>query len=370
MVLLTACGGGGAPEPAASETAATSAAATAAQLTADAAAESALLATANSMDASAAGLALATEPTRAAVASAGAAAPGDEQRAIAAQATAEALNNACSAIRPFYWEIGRADGRLAAGSPTGLTDGTAVLAHQPMAIASASKWLYASWVVQRRAGEPTAGDRKALSMRTGYTTFTGCTARQTVGSCQASGNNDLLAAATEGLFFYGGGHMQKHASLAGLESMNNEALAAEMKRVLGSDVPLVYAQPQLAGGVVTTANSYAVFLRKLLGGQLAMGGLLGSQPVCTNPNTCARQALYAPSPAGVSWHYTLGHWVEDDPLVGDGAFSSAGAFGFYPWIDAGRSTYGVVARSVTKGALGSIACGQLIRQAWMSGVAR
>jgi hypothetical protein len=61
--------------------------------------------------------------------------------------------------------------------------------------------------------------------------------------------------------------------------------------------------------------------------------------VCTNPRTCA-QAVFAPLPPNESWHHSVGHWVEDDPVVGDGAFSSPGAFGFYPWVDASRTHYG------------------------------
>ena len=65
------------------------------------------------------------------------------------------------------------------------------------------------------------------------------------------------------------------------------------------------------------------------------------------------------------------HWVETDPLVGDGAFSSAGAFGFYPWVDAGKRFYGIVARQSLLSGSGfdSAFCGRLIRKAWLTGVA-
>jgi len=63
-------------------------------------------------------------------------------------------------------------------------------------------------------------------------------------------------------------------------------------------------------------------------------------------------------------------------MVGDGAFSSAGAFGFYPWIDASKTWYGIVARKqVMSGqdpdqSLGegyrSTMCGRLIRKAWIT----
>ena len=68
-----------------------------------------------------------------------------------------------------------------------------------------------------------------------------------------------------------------------------------------------------------------------------------------------------------SWHYSLGHWVEDDPAVGDGAFSSPGAFWFYPWIDQSKTYYGIVARKDHAGsAVDSVNCGREIRKAWMN----
>jgi hypothetical protein len=78
----------------------------------------------------------------------------------------------------------------------------------------------------------------------------------------------------------------------------------------------------------------------------------------------------APIPPTESWHYSLGHWVEDDPKVGDGAFSSAGLFGFYPWVDASKTWYGVVARMAPAGALDSVDCGRIIRKAWVTGQAQ
>lgn len=142
-----------------------------------------------------------------------------------------------------------------------------------------------------------------------------------------------------------------------------------MRAQLGSEIAVAYSQPQLAGGVVTTPDAYAVFLRKVLNGTLQMRDALGTHAVCTNPATCT-QALNAPVPAALSWHYSIGHWVEDDPATGDGAFSSAGSFGFYPWIDASKTWYGIVARVDQSGSgFNSFQCGQLIRSAWVQGVA-
>jgi hypothetical protein len=66
--------------------------------------------------------------------------------------------------------------------------------------------------------------------------------------------------------------------------------------------------------------------------------------------------------------------------VGDGAFSSPGAFGFYPWVTADRQTYGLLAREERSGFITgdpgdrpgvmSVACGRLIRAAWNDGQPR
>jgi hypothetical protein len=151
-------------------------------------------------------------------------------------------------------------------------------------------------------------------------------------------------------------------------------------------VNLAYSQPQLAGGVYTTPANYAQFLRNMLAGQYGhMLGLLGSNAVCTHTNsTDCPTALYSPlneSAPGLTsndvsdeaWHYSLGHWVEDDPAVGDGAYSSAGAFGFYPWINRSKTYYGILARFDATHASAGVAsafCGRLIRKAWTLGQAQ
>jgi hypothetical protein len=101
-----------------------------------------------------------------------------------------------------------------------------------------------------------------------------------------------------------------------------------------------------------------------------LAALLGSSKVCTNPATCPT-ALNTPVSNGLDWRYSIGHWVENDPTRSDGAFSSAGAFGFYPWVGASKVWYGVVARvDAARGGIESADCGALIREAWITGVAR
>lgn len=294
-----------------------------------------------------------------------------------AAATSTALNHAtCTAIQPFYWEIGDRSQRLAGASVNQAGNGTSYTADTLMSIASASKWLYGAYVAERRSGMLSAQDIQFLNFTSGYTSLGAigdCTQTDTVTSCVARGDNDVQTAEHVDKYYYNGGHMQKHASLAapgmGLGAMDNAALAAELRRQLGSEINLSYSQPQPAGGVRTTANDYARFLRKLLGNELHMAALLGSHKVCTNPATCPT-ALNTPITNGLDWHYSIGHWVEDDATRSDGAFSSAGAFGFYPWVDVSKTWYGIVARSDALGGGNESAdCGAWIRKAWVTGVA-
>jgi len=58
---------------------------------------------------------------------------------------------------------------------------------------------------------------------------------------------------------------------------------------------------------------------------------------------------------------------------GDGAFSSPGAFGFYPWIESNKRYYGVISRYATangeiQNGLASSQCGHALRTAWETGV--
>jgi len=301
-----------------------------------------------------------------------------QHRTTAARQTAE-TSAACVAAQPFYWEVGDAKESLAGGK----AGANAPNADTAMAIASASKWIYGAFVAERRQGRLTAEDIAFLHFQSGYTRFHICRASQTVADCQQSlingrGKQDP---ATEGRFAYNGGHMQQHAVLTGLGRLDADGLALAMRQTLepalGPTWQFNYIQAQPAGGGKSTAADYARFLRALLDNRLQLGRLLGQEAVCTNPRSCPREAVKTPIPAAESWHYSLGHWVEDDPRVGDGAFSSPGAFGFYPWVSADKLFYGLVAREQRRGimsgdpsdkpALASVACGREIRAAWMDG---
>ncbi len=300
-----------------------------------------------------------------------AAQPSQKARTAAALATATSPDNACADARPFYWEIGDGQRALAQGSVSVPGSKERVTINTPMLWASASKWVYGAYVAEKRAGKPNAADVQFLTMRSGFGNLGLCRKDQTVDSCLAEGGGHTYSADLDGRFAYNGAHMQVHASMNGLGPMGTTGLTAELRAALGKDVALGFTQPLLSGGGAGTPATYARFLRKMIVGELAMGRLLGKFAVCASPEQCGfQQAVASPSPEDEKMHYSLGHWVEDDPVVGDGAFSSGGALGFYPWIDADKRFYGVVARQAERGGPVSRQCGRLIRAAWADGLAR
>ncbi len=295
-----------------------------------------------------------------------------DERAVTAAMRVANDSPECRAIEPFYWEIGDRDRvRVSGAEGRGAPD-----AHTHMPIASATKWMFAAYVAEKRQGRLTPADISALTMQSGYTSFRHASCiralparrrTQTVAECFDHENNAHYEAKNEGRFFYNGGHFQ-HLAVAslGLGGMNNEALAAEFQKMLALPAQPGFGSPQLGGGINTSAADYAVFQRALLKKDLWLGSLLGSHAVCAAPTQC-RNAIYTPVPSQWRWHYSLGHWVESDPATGDGAFSSAGAFGFYPWIDRQQRFYGVIARKevAKKSGFASVECGRRIRSAFL-----
>jgi CubicO group peptidase (beta-lactamase class C family) len=291
--------------------------------------------------------------------------PALSTRTAAAEATA-AHGSTCSMLPAFYWEIGDASGAIVSG-----TVGAGFTATTVMSIASASKLVWGAYVVERFKDDLSIIDESAMRMQSGYVdlAYDSCVTTTTVSACFMAGNNATLVPADVGRFFYNGGHFQKYAVDLGLGGDSDAALTTEIKRLVGTELAFTYGSPQLAGGIRTSASDYAAFLRKILRGDLAIHDHLGESAVCTLPSSCST-AVYSPAPA--AWHYSYAHWVEDDPATGDGAFSSPGAFGFYPWIDQSKTYYGIVAREslATQAYVASAECGATIRKAFMTGVAQ
>jgi len=302
-----------------------------------------------------------------------------------AAATATATDNPlCIAIVPFYWEIGDQNALIASDS-IGTTSTGPIEETTQLQIASASKLLYASYVVQERgaASALSSSDIDFLHFTSGYTnmndnsTTSVCPptlSPDTVDSClklknPSGASYDAQNPLTIGVFDYNSGHMENHASQnMGLGNVGVKSLGATISAELGAGVSFTYTEPLLAGGVTTTASMYALVLRNILNGSLFMHDALGTSPVCTlASSTC--NAFPGGSFVPEAWHYSIGHWVEDDPTTnGDGAFSSPGANGFYPWIDQSKSYYGIISRDAPSAAYTSAECGRLIRRAFITGV--
>lgn len=292
--------------------------------------------------------------------------PDTATRISAAQNTATS-NAKCQAVSPFYFEVGDRAGAIASGS----VGGTTYIASTQMNIASGSKWLFGAYVAEVRAGVLTMPDVQATHMQSGYVSMgNACGPNMTVASCFAFSANSTYTPSSLGRFHYDAGHFQNWGVNNGMGAMTGPQVASEYQRVLGADMPVTFNGPLLAGGAIMSAEGYAVFLRKILNGQLKIAGLLGDQKTCTLPGTCATGDY---SPLSVAWDYSIGHWVEDDAATGDGTFSSAGAFGFYPWIDSSKTYYGILAREDLTGsgaAYASAECGRNIRKAFVTGIAQ
>ena len=328
----------------------------------------------------------------------------------------------------FYWEIGNVDGIIAdaamklsaSGSvqPTG-TSGTTYTRSSELLIDSASKWMYASYVAEIKAvksGTSWAMPKRYvpfLNFTSGYDLMSdNCTyiTTPTVTNCLDNLNgltpsvpNGTLNSAGVGLFDYGSGHMEvleagADPSLTGYMTGGNNnvtALANELTTTFAKknvNVNLSFVVPILAGGIQTTPADYATFLQGMLSATdpLVMISFLNPTAddryaVCTNPfdPTCVDAngnplSLSSPTPPNISWHYGLGHWIEDDPDTGDGAYSSPGRSGFYPWIDSTKTYYGMVARYDISNPTSpadspyylSAVCGEAIRAAFKTGVAQ
>ena len=290
-----------------------------------------------------------------------------QARAQAATATA---NNAgvCQAIGDFYWEIGDGQGAQASGQI-----GSSYGPDKVISIASASKFVWGAYVVERMSknGGLTNGQVQELEMRSGMTSFNPiwCFLSRSVDGCLSSRSNGVQTQSNIGRFYYGGGHDQRLAAQLGMGRYSADQMTQAVRSVLGNDLGFDYERPQPAGGMESSPADFAKFLRKIINGDLQYKRYLGYEPVCTLPAKCAT-AAYSPVPE--AWHYSLNHWIEDDPATGDGSFSSPGLEGFYPWISADKTTYGILARQKLSlhSYWESVLCGRTIRKAWMTGQAQ
>ena len=293
----------------------------------------------------------------------------DAQDAIAA-----ASGSDCTAAQPFYWEIGQSS-----GSPlvSGQSGGTTYNRNTTVTLASASKWVFGAYVVERYNGIPTGSSGativSSLKMLEGHTSFgpVKCAFTSTVSACHTIGTNDNVDSSKVGYFNYGGGDGQYAAagsSLLNLGSKTKSQLLSEVNSYLNLGSSFAYKNPGVSGGMEGNAADYATFLQNLMDGTYVMSSHLGASAVSTQCTQCN-------SPFGsADMHYSLHHWVEDNTggqlpggaslSAGDGSFSSAGAKGFYPWISSDKQYYGII--STEGDSESSYICGKAIREAYFN----
>lgn len=302
-------------------------------------------------------------------------------KAVAAAKQAAATDPLCatSALGDFYWEIG--DATSAAPLVSRSEGGGSVTATSHFGIASASKWVFGAYVLQKKGIDQVRADptlRDGLRFLSGYTGFNddACIGKTTVGACNAAGNISAPDPNTVGRFDYDGGHDQKLATVdLGMANFTSKQLDQEYQATLGlgSGFNMAPLDPLIAGGLQSSAADYAQFLRKLMNLQLVIGAHLGEDAVCADPLTCASQVAYSPIQAlGEPWSYAYNYWVESEHGNGSvDAYSSPGKFGFYPWITPDRKYYGILSRHDTQPvAYGvSVKCGRQIRKAFLAALA-
>lgn len=290
------------------------------------------------------------------------AAPSESQKE-AAVLTAK-HHPSCKKIHPFYFEIGDANSVIVSGA----TGNGSIKAETELQIASASKWLFSSYVIQKLDGNLSSSIINGLNFTSGFSEFSSCLGYMFVGRC-FTGVTEFNASHVN-KFSYGGGHMQKIAAVdLKLGNMTKSGLGKELNDYLGSDVELSFSIPQPAGGIKMSARSYATFLKKILNQELLAAKFLDTNLVCTSRTNC-KDSVSTPIPNSESWQYGLGHWVESDPKMGDNAYSSPGAFGFYPWISSDKKFYGVLSRHKMHeyAYWDSVVCGRNIRKAFLTGI--
>ena len=179
----------------------------------------------------------------------------------------------------------------------------------------------------------------------------------TVQSCAEVIYNTGVDAEPGTTFYYGPAHMQVAAAMAEVATGQVWRDVVELTVAL----PLNLANtgfegdnPKASGGASSTAAEYAEFVAAQLRGDLLTAGL--SQ--LTDQRTASLTVMSRPSAvegASRDWQYGLGVWREcgraqwDAECEATTVVSSAGAFGWYPWLDLDQGYFAVLARNAPVG---------------------
>lgn len=157
---------------------------------------------------------------------------------------------------------------------------------------------------------------------------------------------------TKNQFDYGSTHMQVAARMAEVVTSKswNEIVRQEFVKPLDLKSEIAFytlprrftgRQPLAAGGMAISYDDYLTFLSQMVSGNYLSEDLQKKQ----RQRVFSDETVIGHSPYKESnYEYGLGVWRECDPksCASEPMISSAGAFGFYPWIDRGAENYGAL----------------------------
>lgn len=307
-----------------------------------------------------------------------------------AAAKKTASGRLCKGTQPFYWEVGNTNELLASGS-YGQSDAKFNIDLSPRQqsyVGSAGAWFASAWLIEKAMEKQkhlTSEQIDLLRMRSPYTTplSSGCANSLTIKSCFGNLGGYRKAEANppdEYPFYFGPAHLQKLAMDLGLGSSFASHLRQEILETFGREnyYYASYETARLFDGLRMSPEGYARFLRDTMAGKNHMSELLGTHSGCAyNAGDCKNDVIYAGAPPDKRWRYSLGHWVETDTTRGKGAFSAFSMDGYYVWISADKTLYGIVAPMRPPNQLKNekedlryrvIDCGRAIREAYISGI--
>ena len=159
----------------------------------------------------------------------------------------------CQNLGDYYWEIGDQSGRLLYGSSNGT-----ISSDTNLLIASASKLVFAAYIVERKYGKLSNKEISYLEMTSGYDNLNPvlCSRRlaETPLDCFNTRNNNKITTDHIGEFSYNGGHFQKLMIDFDLGNLNNSGLTMDLQNILGDDIKISYTSPQAAAGMSSTVT--------------------------------------------------------------------------------------------------------------------
>jgi D-alanyl-D-alanine-carboxypeptidase/D-alanyl-D-alanine-endopeptidase len=166
-------------------------------------------------------------------------------------------------------------------------------------------------------------------------------------------------------FDYGSTHLQVAARMAEVVTGSswNTLFRERVGRPLGLPGEVAYytwpklarglTNPLIAGGMRASMDSYARILALIYHRGHGQGLTLGTEALFAEQAREPFAVVIGKSPAaqlGLPYHYGLTAWLETaTPRTGSDILSSAGAFGFVPWIDRHAGYYAILGMELPAG---------------------